>query len=182
MQRPSLLAWLAALCLLLGAWLRLAGLMRDLSDFVLPEPQAAGVKQVFYQFHPDEETLVRAGLELSDPLAPPLTAYGTAPMYLVRGVLELVSLGRPPLDLASPEDRPLIFRSARLLSVALSCLSLGLLFALAWRWWDPAAACLALFLAAVAPIAVQQAHFYTIDGLFTCLSLAVFYLALLAAE
>lgn len=39
-----------------------------------------------------------------------------------------------------------------------------------------------MFLAAVAPIAVQQAHFYTIDGLFTCLSLAVFYLALRISE
>ncbi len=178
---PSL-AWLGVLFLLLGAGLRLTGLMRDLSDFVPPDQQAAGVEEVFYQFHPDEETLVRAGLKLSDPLLPPLTAYGTAPMYLVRGVLELAALGRPPLDPASPQDRPLIYRSARLLSVALSCLSLGLLFAVAWRYWNPAVACLALFLAAVAPIAVQQAHFYTIDGLFTCLSLAVFYLALRAGE
>lgn len=182
--RRKLLAlpWLAALCLLLGAGLRLAGLMRDLSDFVLPVPEAAGMERVFYQFHPDEETLVRAGLKLEDPLSPPLTAYGTAPMYLVRGVLELVSIGRGPLNLDAPQDRPLLFRSARLLSVALSCLSLGLLFALGRRYWDGPVACLALLLAAVAPIAVQQAHFYTIDGLFTCLSLAAFYLALRAAE
>jgi tetratricopeptide (TPR) repeat protein len=179
-SKPPLLTWLAALCLLLGAGLRLAGLMRDHSDFVLPE--AAGVERVFYEFHPDEETLVRAGLELDDPLSPPLTAYGTAPMYLVRGVLELVSLFAGPLDPGSPQDRPLVFGSARLLSAALSCLSLGLLFALGRRYWDLPVACLALFLAAVAPIAVQQAHFYTIDGLFTCLSLAVFYQALRAAE
>ena len=182
MGKPLPYTWVAALCLLLGASLRLTGLMRDLSDFVLPEPAAAGLERVFYQFHPDEETLVRAGLKLADPLSPPLTAYGTAPMYLVRGVLELVALGRDPLDPGSPQDRPLIFRSARLLSVALSCLSLGLLFALGRRYWDPTLACLALFLAAVAPIAVQQAHFYTIDGPFTCLSLAVFYLTLRLAE
>ncbi|MBI2502139.1 MAG: glycosyltransferase family 39 protein [Candidatus Latescibacteria bacterium] len=182
MRRPPPHAWLAALCLLLGAGLRLAGLMRDLSDFVLPVPEAAGMARVFYQFHPDEETLVRAGLKLDDPLSPPLTAYGTAPMYLVRGLLELVSIGRGPLDLDAPRDRPLIFLSARLLSVALSCLSLGLLFALGRRCWDVPVACLALFLAAVAPIGVQQAHFYTIDGLFTCLSLAIFYLALRVAE
>ncbi|MCC7265148.1 MAG: glycosyltransferase family 39 protein [Candidatus Latescibacteria bacterium] len=178
MRRLPPLAWLAIGCLLLGAGLRLTGLMRDLSDLVPPDQQTAGLQQFFYEFHPDEETLVRAGLKLDDPFSPPLTAYGTAPMYLVRGVLALVTLGRPPLDPDSAQDRPLIFRSARLLSVGLSCLSLSLLLALAWRYWDPVVACLALFLAAVAPIAVQQAHFYTIDGLFTCLSLAVFYLAL----
>lgn len=178
MRRLPLLVWLALGCLLLGAGLRLTGLMRDLSDLVPPDQQAAGLQQFFYQFHPDEETLVRAGLKLDDPFSPPLTAYGTAPMYLVRGVLALVTLGRPPLNPDSAQDRPLIFRSSRLLSVFLSCLSLALIFALGWRYWNPAVACLALFLAAVAPIAVQQAHFYTTDGPFTLLSLAVFYLAL----
>lgn len=181
MHRLPPLAWLALLFLLLGAGLRLNGLMRDLSDFVPPAQREAGLAQGFYSFHPDEETLIRAGLRLGDPLSPPLTAYGTAPMYLVRGALELASLGRPPLNPDDPQDRPLLFRSARLLSVALSLGSLGLLLALGWRYWDPAVACLALLLAAVAPIAVQQAHFYTIDGLFTCLSLMVFYLGLRAA-
>ena len=85
------------LCLLvvlaLGCVLRFVGLTRGGSDFVLPEQARTGVGEVYYQFHPDEETLVRAALKLSSPLEPPLTAYGMLPMYLARGVLEVVFLG-----------------------------------------------------------------------------------------
>lgn len=184
MKRGGTCLLLAILCLLAGAGLRLAGLARELSDFVLPAQAAAGLTRVFYQFHPDEETLVRAGLRLDDPLSPPLTAYGTAPMYLVRGALELAGLvwGDGSVDLGDHRDRPWLFLTARLLSALLSCLSLWLLFVLGRRFWDPAVACLAVCFAAAAPLAVQQAHFYTIDGVFTFLSLAAFYALLRAAE
>ena len=76
---------LALACLVLGCALRFVGLTRGTSDFVLPSPARTGSGEAFYNFHPDEETLVRAALQLQSPFEPPLTAYGMLPMYLARG-------------------------------------------------------------------------------------------------
>ena len=105
----SILCLLAVL--ILGCVLRFVGLTRGGSDFVLPEQARTGVGEVYYQFHPDEETLVRAALKLSSPLEPPLTAYGMLPMYLARGVLEGVFLGRSVLPVG--QDRVLILEVIR---------------------------------------------------------------------
>ena len=72
-----------AFCLLLGAWLRLAGLERGISDFS-PSDQFE-----YYRFHPDEETVVRAALASVDPFDPPFTAYGLLPVYvLAHGIVD----------------------------------------------------------------------------------------------
>ncbi|MDB4698669.1 hypothetical protein OAF45_00835, partial [Candidatus Latescibacteria bacterium] len=58
---------LLLVCMVLAAWLRFDGLTRGTSDFVLPEQTQVGAETVFYNFHPDEETLVRAVLRLDNP-------------------------------------------------------------------------------------------------------------------
>jgi tetratricopeptide (TPR) repeat protein len=175
---------LLAGCLLLGAGLRLVGLTRGHSDFVLPEQVRQGAQQSFFTFHPDEETLVRAALELDSVLRPPLTAYGTLPMLLARGWLGATDLVVPgdALDLRSPADRPVIFVSVRILAVVLSCLCLWLVWLLGCRHFGPTAGLLAALWLAVAPVAVQQAHFYTVDTLFTLLALTFLWVALQALE
>jgi Tfp pilus assembly protein PilF len=162
-------------CLLAGCALRFVGLTRGSSDLVLPEA-GADIRVSFYQFHPDEETLVSAALSLSNPLQPPLTAYGTLPMYLARGVLELSALvlDRRPLDLGPPQSRAFVFGTVRGLAAGLSCLSLGLVFLIGRRCFDRWTASLALSFVAMSPVAIQQAHFYTVDGIFTFLSLVAF--------
>ena len=72
-----------ALCLLLGAWLRLVRLERGISDFP-PSDQFE-----YYQFHPDKETVERAALASVDPFDPPLIAYGLlAGLCTAHGVVD----------------------------------------------------------------------------------------------
>jgi len=70
--------WLAPL-LALTLYTHLVGVNRGNSDFV---PVGRQQSTAFYNFHPDEETLIRAALDFTDPLAPQLTAYGTLSLYL----------------------------------------------------------------------------------------------------
>ena len=67
------------LCLLLGVWLRFAGLTRGASDFAVPG------QFEYYQFHPDEASLVRAAIAPIAPFDPPFTAYGLLPVTLYCG-------------------------------------------------------------------------------------------------
>ena len=166
--------------MVLAAWLRFDGLARGTSDFVLPEHAQTGVETVFYSFHPDEETLVRAVLQLDNPLEPPLTAYGLLPMYLLRTVLEVAcwATGREGLDIDSLVDRPFIFTVARITAVLLSWLSVWLVWGVGRRFFSGPVALLAAYFMAVAPVAVQQAHFYTVDGVFTFCALVFFCAAL----
>jgi hypothetical protein len=78
------------------------GSSRGASDFV---PTETGTT-AFYAFHPDEETLIRAALDLNlrSPLDPPLTAYGLLPMYMARAVL----VGVESFD-AGPAERQRIY-------------------------------------------------------------------------
>ena len=59
-------------------------------------------------------------------------------------------------------------------AVVLSWLSLVLVYWLGRRCFDNWVALLATFFVAVAPVVVQQAHFYTVDGVFVFFSLACF--------
>ena len=163
--------------LVLGSYIRFTGLTRGVSDFVPNQSVSSGLQTTFYHFHPDEKTLVRAALALDNPFQPPLTAYGMLPLYLLRGVLELSSLvlAWDPQNLDAPETARLVYGSARVLSALFSCLTLYLVWLLVRSYCGAVAGCMALFLVATAPIAVQQAHFFTVDGIFTLLSLATFY-------
>lgn len=162
---------LVVLGLLLGVWMRVTGLTRGESDFVLPEAQREGVEVAFYTFHPDEETLIRAALDLDwrSPVDPPLTAYGLMPLYLAR----LVLVGEESLD-AGPEVRRRIYLRVRVLAVLLSCALVWLVWVVGKRMVGDGAAILAAAFTAFVPLAVQQAHFFTVDGVFAACVLLFF--------
>jgi tetratricopeptide (TPR) repeat protein/uncharacterized membrane protein YfbV (UPF0208 family) len=149
-----------ALVLLLGLGVRLVGWDRG------EESTRSDGEGVFYSFHPDEETLLRAALELHNPLDPPLTAYGLVPLYLAKAVLALVG--------ADGTDMARLYRVARALALLCAALSLWLTWSLARRRLGQWAALLALLFVSCAPLAIQQAHFYTVDGVFVLVLLLFF--------
>ena len=171
-------------CLVLGCALRFAGLTRGDTSFVLPGPDQPAGDRAFYHFHPDETTLVQAALNPIDPFAPELTRYGTLPVYLLRGILELnqVLLGRDFKSQESPDDVRYVYITARILAALASCLTLYLVWLAGIRWFGEITGLFAVFIAAVAPLAIQLAHFYTVDGLFTLLVLAAVHALLNALE
>ncbi len=170
-RRPIWL--LAAAALLFGSVTRFYGHGRDLSHFVLPERVAEyGIATDFYEFHPDEETLVRAALQLETPLNPPLTVYGLVPVYLVRAVLATLSFVHDAdlKELATPQLKPLVFKAVRWTSACLSTLCLVMVFYIGAIWFRPSVAVLATTLFAAFPIAIQLAHYFTVDGVFAFLA------------
>jgi hypothetical protein len=78
------------------------------------------IQQTFYHFHPDEETLIRAALVLESSCAPPMTAYGLLPLYMLRGALAFTGVlpGVPALDMGSVQGQVWIYMTARLLAAA----------------------------------------------------------------
>lgn len=174
---PRWHAVLLCVSVLTGLLLRSAGFARGDSDFVLTRDAAAGVDTAFYHFHPDEETLLRAAQRLGSPLAPPLTAYGMLPLYAGRAAL--VAAGAwtgAPIDLDSGAGWRRALLAARALALVLSLLTLAALWLFGRRHFDAATAAVAVALAAAPPLALQDAHFYTVGGGFALLCL----LALLA--
>ena len=85
-----------ALCLLLGAGLRIVGLERGASDL------GPGGAPAFHTFHPDEATLVRAALAPIDPFDPPFTAYGLLPVYVLRAALWTQGLDLSLIHISEP--------------------------------------------------------------------------------
>ena len=168
---------LLGLVLALGCYTRFAGFTRGTPNPPLgsADDPAGGS---FYHFHPDETTLVRAARELTSPLDPPLTSYGLVPIYLARGVLEGIGVFSPAHG-EGPEAWPFI--ALRFVSALLSVGCLALVWIIARRSLDYWSTLFALYFTAVAPVAIQQAHFFTVDGLFTALALAAFYTFLRAA-
>ena len=147
--------------------LRVTGWDRGVSDFVLPEASSHGETTSFYHYHPDETTLIGASLALDDPTQPPLTAYGMLPMYLGRAVLEGTAwLTGEPVD-----SDALSVRTVRAVSALLSLATLATMWALARNLWGAPTALVAVLLVGATPLAIQQAHFYTVDGLFALLAL-----------
>ena len=151
---------------------------------MLPGPDQSAGGRAFYHFHPDETTLVQAALNPIDPFAPELTSYGTLPVYLLRGVLELnrIVLGRDFKNQESPHDVRYVYITARILAVLVSCLTLYLVWVMGMRWFGELTGLLAVSIVAVAPLAIQLAHFYTVDGQFTLLVLAAVHAILNALE
>ena len=170
------------LCLILGCSLRFVGLTRGDSSFVIDG--ASQSEKAFYHFHPDETALIQAAIDPIDPFAPKITSYGMLPIYLLKGVLEFNSIifGRDFTNQNSPDGVRYVYFTARILSVLVSCLTLYLVWLLGARWFSDLTGLLAVCVVAVAPIAIQLAHFYTVDGLFTLLILATVYALLRALE
>ena len=128
--------------------------------------------------------MVGAALGPIDPFAPELTSYGTLPIYLLRGVLELnrIVLGRDFKNQESHEDVRYVYITARILAALVSCLTLYLVWAMGMRWFGELTGLFAVFIVAVAPLAIQLAHFYTVDGQFTLLVMAAIHAILNALE
>ncbi len=142
------------LCLVLGGALRFVGLTRGDSSFVPAGPDRAAGEDAFYHFHPDETTLVQTALRPVDPFSPELTSYGLLPVHLLRGVLEFnrIVLGRDYEDQDSTESVRYVYLTARTLAALVSCLTLGLVWLLAHRWFGEVPALLAAVVVAVAPL------------------------------
>ena len=156
--------------LVLAGGLRFVGLTRGESDF---DPSGQAGAEVYYHFHPDEETLVRAALRLQSLFEPPLTAYGTLPMLLGRAALAVGGVFNPgPLDFDGA-GRAFALQTLRFFSAVLSLLTVALVYWFGRRHWGWKVGILAALFTAVAPVALQQAHFYTVDGTFALLALAV---------
>lgn len=171
-------------CLVLGAGLRLVGLTRGTSDFILSEERRGGADEAFYTFHPDEDLVIRTALAPLHPTDPPITTYGMLPSYLLRAVLEVsaVAVDWHPLGLDTPQDRRRVYYTARILAALYSLGVLILVWVLGRRYFGAGTAALALVCATFAAGAIQQAHFYIIDGLFVLLSLATLGAMLRALE
>ena len=164
------------LCLVLGFSLRFVGLTRGDSSFVPEGPDRTTEERAFYQFHPDETTIVGTALKPIEPFSPELTCYGLLPVYLLRGILEFnrIVFGWDFEDQGSTEAVRYVYLTARTLAALVSCLTLCLVWLLGRRWFGELTGLLAAVVVAVAPMAIQAAHFYTVDGLFTLLILAAF--------
>ena len=176
MKQIDLYKVVLLLCLLLGGSLRFYGLHRGESALA---PEGA---KTFYHFHPDEETILAAALQDTDPLAPPLTSYGTPPIYLLRATLALVEFSTGQRDWDLERNPRELYAVARSLAALISCATLWFVWLLGSWCVGIGAGCLAVFCVAVAPMALQQAHFYTVDGVFTLLSTASLWAILRALE
>ena len=176
-EKRGIYRYCLIVCLALGVLVRFAGLTRGNSDFILPERAWEG--RAFYHFHPDEETLVETTLGFSSPLESPPTAYGILPIYLLKVCLKIAAIlpGGPE----GAETR-WIYYTARTASALIACLTLWLVWRLGCRYGGQETGCLATFFVALAPMAIQQAHFFTVDGLFTLMNLAAFGALLRAVE
>ena len=123
----------AVAALILGGAARFHGIDRDRTDFLLPERAALGIGEEFYEFHPDEETLVHAAIQLETPLRPPTTSYGLLPIYLARGIVEALSMAYDAdlSELRASPLRPHLFAAVRVFSAGFSMLCLIGLWVLA---------------------------------------------------
>ncbi len=143
-----------------------------------------------YYFHPDELHLynVTSQLHLPDtwqafwdtdsPLNPKFFAYGSLPLYLLKGTSHVVSLLGPELEQYSQ-----LYAVGRLTSSLFDSLTILLVYMIAarigltMRWRLTAAAIYAL---AVFPI--QNAHFYTVDTQLTFWAMCTLVLCLTAVH
>ncbi|MDA0335610.1 MAG: glycosyltransferase family 39 protein [bacterium] len=149
---------------LLGAAVRLVGLSRDVVDFVVPGRATTDGTTAFYRFHPDEQVVVQGALDFNDALNPPFTMYGALPLRLLQGTLAVA--GWAGMDVT---EEDVIYLAGRTVSAALSTLCLAAVWLVAIQVYSAATATLAAFLLALAPTAIQQAHYFTVDSLFCLL-------------
>ena len=147
-------------CLVLGGGLRLVGLTRGDDG------------TAFHTFHPDETMVVQTALAPLDLTDPPITTYGMLPSYVLRGVVELSALvlGWEEVGGENAAARRRVYYIARLLAVLYSMGVLVLVWLLGRRYFGTGAAVLALLCVTFSTGAIQQAHFYIVDGLFVLLS------------
>ncbi len=142
-----------------------------------------------YLFHPDERKIVLVAADLhlpsnvlqffssDSPLNPKFFAYGSFPIYLLRGLSALAPVGH--YDVPGRADT---FVALGLLGRSLSALfdlgTLVLLFLLGRRLYGPTVGLIASACLAVTVLDIQLAHFYAVDTLLTLLVVAVIYFSL----
>lgn len=133
-----------------GVALRLHGLNWDGGQWIHPDERMI-LMVVSNRLSVPTSEQIPLLLTPQSPLNPAFHAYGSLPMYMLKAV-QLLAGGRVPLHIL-----------ARLLSVAFDCGTVLVVYALAaslaGAWWGVFAA----LLAAISPIHVQLAHYFTVD-------------------
>lgn len=184
--------WLLALILIVGALLRLTHLNWDQG----------------WHIHPDERflTMVTSAMRLPDgmkeffdstrsPMNPNNSGfgffvYGTLPLFIVRVVAEAANKFNAaaglwevapgvPLNMAGYDGVHLVGRA---LSGLFDVAAVWLTFVVARRLFGRKVGLLAAGLYAFAPLALQQAHFFTVDTFATFFALLTFYFAVRVAQ
>lgn len=180
MTRDTRYTLLLAALLLIGGSLRFAGLTRGETD--LARPTSPPTTNPFFRFHPDEEMVIRAALTPDlDLLNPPFTVYGLLPVYTLRGALALAGWGGwGGTSLEDPDSARRIYYVARTLAALCSCGVLFLVWSIGRLYFSRPAAALGLAIVSFAPGAIQQAHFFVVDGFFVLLSVAAIHASLRA--
>ncbi|MGC9359260.1 MAG: glycosyltransferase family 39 protein [Anaerolineae bacterium] len=142
-------------------------------------------------FHPDERQIFIQvdRLDLPRPLSlteffspespwnPQFFAYGSLPLYLLRGVTWLLGLIDPYL--ASVHG---FYLSGRVVAALLDVGTLLLVYSIGWRLYGWAVGLLGAGLMALAVLHIQLAHFYTVDSMLAFLAMWTLYVALRALE
>jgi YYY domain-containing protein len=119
-------------------------------------------------FHPDERAIVFAVQRMSflpPRLDPAFFAYGSFPLYLIRGVTSFLGVFEPGLR----NDFRSIVLAGRVLSALAGVLTVWALFRLAARLFGRPAGVLAAAFLAVCPLHVQCSHFLATDVMLTLL-------------
>ncbi len=154
-----------------------------------------------HYFHPDErQVMYKTGdISLSD-MNPHFFAYGSLPIYLLRGTTEAVGwMNRNVVNLASamklspdmmsdvrnyfPNMNDLKQRTltGRFLSAIFSTLTIIVIFHLTQLLYNRKTALLAALLFALTVLSIQQAHFYIVDGIQTFFVTCAIYYAVRAS-
>ncbi|HNR97128.1 MAG TPA: glycosyltransferase family 39 protein [Anaerolineae bacterium] len=127
-------------------------------------------------FHPDERQILMVAsrlswpsslaefLSLSSPLNPHFFAYGSVPIYLIRGLSALVNLWQKGWA-----DMHRYYLLGRLLSAVFDTLTVLAVWHLVRRLFGRLTAALAAAFLTVSVLHIQLAHFYTADPLLTLL-------------
>ncbi len=138
-----------------------------------------------YYFHPDERALIMFALPLEKPtswdklispeseLNPHFFAYGSFPIYLLKGVSELAKFYDPQLG-----EYGSIHLVGRFLSALFDTATIALVFLLARRLFSPAVGLFSAFCYSVSVLPIQLSHSYAVDTLLTFFLLLSLYFAL----
>ncbi|MBN1552820.1 glycosyltransferase family 39 protein, partial [bacterium] len=165
---PKKRNWLLILIFLIGLGLRLYGIQWGIPHF----------------FHPDERQIMFKTTDINKhDLNPHFFAYGSFPIYLLKGVVigldesnKLLRTWINQIDLSESTKQTLnrffapvnsfkgMTLTGRAISALLSAWTIIVVFALAKLMYKPKVAYLSAFFFAVSVLSIQQAHFYVVDG------------------
>ncbi|MGI8589149.1 MAG: ArnT family glycosyltransferase [Chloroflexia bacterium] len=131
-----------------------------------------------FTFNPDEATLNTFAIRLGPDLNPHFFYYGSVPIYLYRATAEVLST-LTGIDWLSTERFALVGRAYSALASAATLL---VVFLVGRRLWGRHAGLLAAGFLAASALAIQQAHFGTVDSALTLAGALLLLSALNIAE